>query len=131
VGNDEDNIQFDCTLWNDRGKADLSTMQGNSVSFPTANQAQINLNGLGQDPLEFKIGGIKWNANITIDDSNPSQPTATVNITHTCYPAHTVKVNGMTVYDKQPLFNNTVYLLSCLTFLPQFNGSASATVPNH
>jgi len=131
VGNDEDNIQFDCTLWNDRGKADLSTMQGRFVSFPTGNQAQINLNGLGQDPLEFKIGGIKWNANITIDDSNASQPTATVNITHTCYPAHTVKVNGMTVYDQQPLFNNTVYLLSCLTFLPQVTRSASATVPNH
>lgn len=130
-GADEDNVQFDCLLWNDRGKADLGPMQGNSVSFPTGTQAQVNLNGLGQDPLEFKIGGIKWNATVTIDDSNRGQPTASVNITHTCYPAHIVKVNGGPVYCYQPAFNTTVYLVSCLTFLSQKTASSGpVTLPS-
>ncbi len=132
TGADEDNVQFDCFLWNDRGKADLSTMQGHSVTFPTSNQAQVNLNGLGQDPLEPKIGGIKWNATVTLNDANPNQPTAQVSITHTCYPAHIVKVNGTTIYSYQPGVNNTAYLLSCLTLLPQINASTGAvTVANH
>ncbi len=132
TGDDEDNLQFDCLKWNDRGKADLSTMQGHSVTFPAGNQAQVNLNGLGQDPLEPKIGGIKWNATVTLNDSNQNQPTAQVNITHTCYPAHIVKVNGTTIYSYQPPINNTAYLLSCLTVLPQTNASSSTVnVPTH
>lgn len=131
TGSDEDNVQFDCLKWNNRGKADTSTMQGNSVSFPTSTQARLNLFGSGQYPLEPKVGGIKWNATITVDDANSSQPTASVDITHTCYPAHIVKVNGTPVYSYQPFFNNTVYLLSCLTVLPQIHGTASLTVPSH
>jgi hypothetical protein len=132
TGADEDNVQFDCITWNDRGKADLSTMQGHTVTFPTSNQAQVNLTGLGQDPLEPKVGGIKWNATVTLNDTNSSQPTASVTITHTCYPAHIVKVNGTTVYSYQPGLNNTLYLLSCLTFVPQNTVSTGAVVvPSH
>lgn len=132
TGADEDNTQFDCSKWNDRGKADLSTMQGHTVTYPTNNQAQVNLTGLGQDPLEPKFGGIKWNATVTLNDVNASQPTATVSITHTCYPAHIVKVNGTTVYSYQPGVNTTTYLLSCLTFLPQNTVTTGAVpVPTH
>jgi hypothetical protein len=132
TGADEDNLQFDCLKWNDRGKADLSTMQGHSVSFPTSNQAQVNLTGLGQDPLEPKFGGIQWNATVTLNDANASAPTAQVSITHTCYPAHLVKVNGTTVYSYQPPHNNTAYLLSCLTLLKPVTGSTGAVpVPTH
>ncbi len=132
AGADEYNVQFDCLRWNDRGKADTSTMQGHSVTFPSANKAQVTLSGLGQDPLEPKIGGIKWNATITIDDSNPNQPTASVDITHTCYPAHIVKVNGTVVYSYLPPHNNTAYLLSCLTLFPQVHVTTPAVpVPSH
>ena len=135
AGADEDNVQFDCLKWNDRGKSDTSTFQGHSVSFPSGTQAQVNLSGLGQDPLEPKIGGIQWNATVTINDSNPNQPTATVDIMHTCYPAHIVKVNGTVVYSYLPPHNNTAYLLSCLLTLPLFpevHGATGAVpVPNH
>jgi hypothetical protein len=113
VGADEDNTQFDCHFWNDRGKADVATMQGHSISF-SGNQAVVTLSGSGQDPLEPKIGSIDWNATITLDSTDPSHPTAQVSITHTCYPAHIVKVNGVTLVDDQPRYNNTAYLAFCL-----------------
>jgi hypothetical protein len=132
VGADEDNSQFDCHYWNDRGKADVSTMQSHSVTFSGSNQAVVTLSGSGQDPLEPKIGGIKWNATITLDSTNPDNPTAQVSITHTCYPAHTVKVNGVTVIDDQPSYNNTAYLIACLTLLPQKTTTTGViSVPSH
>ncbi len=133
TGADEDNVQFDCVTWNDRGKADLSNMQGHSVTFfPGSNQAQVNLNGLGQDPLEPQIGGVKWNAIVTLNDANPSQPTAQVTITYTCYPAHIVKVNGQKVFEYIPTINNTAYVAACLLMLPQPTQTTGAVpVPTH
>ena len=117
AGADEDNSRDDCHFWNDRGKAVLTDMQSHSVAFPSSNRAVVSLSGKGQDPLEPKFGGIQWNATITLDSTDPNNPTAQVSITHTCYPAHIIKVNGVTLIDDRPnwLLNNTLYLIGCLT----------------
>lgn len=114
VGADEDNKQYDCLLWNDRGKANLTTMQTHSVSFPGGHQAVVTLSGLGQDPLEPQLGGIKWNGTITLDTTDPNNPTAQAAISHTCYPAHIVKVNGVTIIDDNKVTNTTGNLFKCL-----------------
>ena len=113
-GSDEDEVQSDCRFWNAKGEADNSTMKGVGASL--ARVSTVNLYGSGQDPLEPKFGGIKWNLTTTIDQTDPNKPQAFVSTgTQTCYPAHTVKVNGTTVYDSLPTLNNTVFLLTCLT----------------
>jgi hypothetical protein len=86
AGADEDNARFDCHFWNDRGQATTANMQSYSVTFPGSHQAVVTLSGSGQDPLEPQFGGIQWNATITLDTTNPSNPTAQATITHTCYP---------------------------------------------
>jgi len=117
VGADEDGIQYDCSLWNDRGEADNSVMRGVGVTFENP-ITQVNLYGLGQDPLEPKLGGvngIKWNLIISLDTTDPANPKAWVSGgTATCYPAHIVKVNGTKVFEQLPAYNNTAYLVGCL-----------------
>jgi hypothetical protein len=78
-GSDEDGAQYDCYLWNDKGHAATTNMQGKAVSYPMSTQAQVNLYGFGSNPLEFDPTGleqIRWNMTALIDDSNPNQPTA-------------------------------------------------------
>lgn len=133
TGADEDNVQFDCNLWNDRGQATTSTMQGHSVTF-SGNQAQVNLSGLGRNPLEAQVGGIQWDLNLVLDDTNASQPTVSGTLTHTCYPAHIVKINGQVIVDELPLLNNAAYLFECLRpfGLPQITKTINTVVvPAH
>jgi hypothetical protein len=128
-GADEDNIPDDCSFWNDKGEADNSTMRGVGMLPISGTLTSVNLYGSGQDPLEPKIGGIKWNMTISIDESNPNSPRVSVSGTHTCYPEHLIKVNGVTVYDVPPLFNNTVYLLGCLLGPQIIDASNPISVP--
>lgn len=114
AGADEDSNRNDCHFWNDRGKDSVTNMDYH-VIFIGSHQAQIGFSGLGQNPLEPQFGGITWNANITLNTADPSNPTADVSITHTCYPAHIVKVNGKPVYEYIPGPNNTFYVLGCLS----------------
>jgi hypothetical protein len=72
------------------------------VLFPYSTQAQVLFTGSGTNPLEAPRALITWQRNVIVDESNPVAPTAYVSFNHTCYPAHTVTVNGMTIYDKQP-----------------------------
>jgi len=131
TGADEDNTPYDCRLWNEKGQADTAQMQSHSVSF-SGHQAVVTLSGLGQDPLEPKLGGIKWNASISLDETNPSAPTAQFSITHTCYPAHIIKVNGVTIKDIPPRYNNTFYLIGCLTSPVQVTDTSDAVqIPTH
>jgi hypothetical protein len=127
TGADEDGIRYDCRFWNDWGQSSTSQMQQYNIAYPSSTQVKVGLLGLGQDPLEPKFGGIQWSVAVTIDDSNPSAPSAYVNYAHTCYPAHNVKVNGFVVYDSQrdigfPQQNTTGYLMNCLAFAPLVTG---------
>jgi hypothetical protein len=68
-----------------------------------------------------------------LDTTNSQAPTAFVNYSHTCYPAHQVKVNGIVIYSYQPLRNDPDYLFECLTL---HNGTVTGhtspvTVPTH
>jgi hypothetical protein len=58
--------------------------------------------------------------NVVVDETDPTAPKAYVNFNHTCYPEHTVKVNGVTIYDKPPAYNNIGYITACLTQAPGF-----------
>lgn len=117
-GADEDGIPDDCYHWNKSGKAETGFMQDYGVQFPGFPNVIVNLHGLGQDPLEPRIGGIQWDMNVEITNNS-----AVVHYDHTCYPAHQVKVNGTVVYSYLPSHNNTAYLVGCLTnLLPRVVG---------
>jgi hypothetical protein len=120
TGADEDNIQYDCVRWNDRGHGDTSQMNVlPPVSFPSATQAQVELVGATANPLEPPAGDtIAWDMRVVIDDSNPSAPTAIVNYNHTCYPAHIVKVNDRKVYEFIPQYNGLDTIAPCLYRVP-------------
>jgi hypothetical protein len=135
AGADEDNAPDDCHFWNRKGQGDVTNMQSHSVTFPGSNKAVVTLSGKGQDPLEPKFGGIQWNATITLDSTDPNNPTAQVSISHTCYPAHIIKVNGVTLLDDQPTFNNVFYLIGCLTDPTHVSWTTKTTgaipIPSH
>jgi hypothetical protein len=136
TGADEDEKQYDCNRWNDKGEDPNTTMLGSGVAFGNP-ITQVNLYGFGKNVLEpaFPGQGIKWNLTISLDTSNPAQPKAWVSGgTATCYPAHIVKVNGTKVWDQVPASynNNTAYLTACLSVpglavIP----STPAVVPSH
>ena len=72
---------------------------------------------------EHKTAGF-WLFAISINASNPAAVTAYVVGQHTCYPVHTVKVNGTVVYDSQrdigsPSSNSVAYIGTYLTAAPQ------------
>jgi hypothetical protein len=133
-GADEDNVEGDCWLWNDRGQASTSTLQGNSVTYPSNTQASVNLYGTATDPLEPSAfgSGIKWNITALLDSSSSSTPNLQLSYTHTCYPAHIVKVNGQIVYEYKPLHNALWYLFGCLTdVIPEISGTKNVAIPAH
>jgi hypothetical protein len=121
AGADEDGVANDCHFWNAYGWADNSSMNGLGVAYPTSTQEQVNFYGSGSNPLEVPLAQIRWNMTVTIDDSTPSAPWAAVDYTLSCYPAHIVKVNGVTVYDSQsstpkiPSSNGAGEISYCLT----------------
>lgn len=133
TGADEDNAQYDCHFWNDNGHATTANMQSYNVAFPGSHQAVVTLSGLGQDPLEVQFGGIQWQATITLNTTDPNNPTAQASFSHTCYPAHNVKVNGTELLDQQPQENDTSYLVKCLTGINSWTGRSSdvKSVPTH
>jgi hypothetical protein len=122
-GSDEDSRANDCYLWNAKGQGTTSLMGPSNViaSFgPPNSSTSVTFNGQAQNPLEPLSPSIKWGLTVTIDESNPSAPTAQVSGTHTCYPAHNVKVNGTVVYDSQrdynmPASNAGGYIAECLS----------------
>src|SRR5208283_192769 len=77
AGADEDKIQYDCQLWNDKDRASNSTMLGIGATWGNT-VTQINLYGSGSNPLESDMGAIKWNLVVSLDTTNPAQPTAQV-----------------------------------------------------
>jgi len=113
-GRDEDGRANDCYLFNESDFGSTTDMQGKGFSYPTNTQVELSLYGSTSNPLEPSLAKIRWNITVKIDDSNPSQPTAQVFYSHSCYPAHIVKVNGMRVYEFQPLVNSTAELRRCL-----------------
>jgi len=132
-GADEDNVQYDCHLWNNKGHADTGNMQNYSVSFPTATSTSVLLSGSAGNPLEPPGADISWAMLVNVDDTNKSSPTAYVVYSHTCYPAFNVKVNGTVIYDSQnigyPQSNMTAYIGPCLGGLGRIvNGQTSPVV---
>ena len=128
VGSDEDPTGFDCYLWNRKDQGDLTGMLpmdfhlvptfGSSPSIDT-----LSLTGSGTNPLEPLSPPIVWDIKVQIQNYNPTgstaNPFARVTGSHTCYPAHTLKVNNTVIYDSQdygfPLHNNFWYLAACLS----------------
>src|SRR6185437_11745297 len=114
-----------------------ATRQSYNVTFPANHKAVVTLSGLGQDPLELQLGGIQWNATITLDTTNPNNPTAQATITHICYPAHIVKVNGVIIINDMPgpTENTTPFVVKCLgdpTHLTWITTTSEVTsVPTH
>ena len=105
---DEDNISYDCHLFNAAKTAPASGFT-HSETYST-NQGQELFIGSAANPLESAAGPITWNMRTVIDATNPASPTAFVNYNHTCYPAHQVLVNGKTVYLYTPPSNTFAYI---------------------
>jgi hypothetical protein len=126
---DEDNIQNDCYLWNNKGKADPSGFTYD-VTFPYSNQGQVHFAGSSSNPLESQLARISWDMRTSITTSLTSSSTALVHYNHTCYPAHQIKVNGTVVYLYTPPRNDTTYLFNCLVLqLDKVTGSQSTATP--
>jgi hypothetical protein len=125
AGSDEDDAPGDCYKWNAKGQSATTNMGPSNVtlSYGLANSgASVTFTGSAKDPLEPQLvsPAISWNLTVTINESNPAAPTAQVSGSHTCYPAHIIKVNGTVVYDSlrdygMPARNTTQYLAECLT----------------
>ncbi len=134
TGADEDERSYDCRLWNAKGEDTNSGLGGVGVTFGNP-ITQVNVHGLGQNPLEVNPPGegVKWNLTISLDTTDPAHPKAWVSGgTATCYPAHIVKVNGTPVFEQRPTQNNTVYLGLCLFASGQpVVPSAPTVVPAH
>ena len=112
-GLDEDNVQYDCFVWNDKATASNSNwLLDHSVPFPT--QGQTRMYGTGNNPLEPSIGGISWDMRTLIDISNLDNIRAKVSYNHSCYPAHHVSVNNYPVYSYIPPRNDESFLFACL-----------------
>ncbi|MGO4883234.1 MAG: hypothetical protein ACLP59_20800 [Bryobacteraceae bacterium] len=112
---DEDGVYNDCYLANDIGHAGTSGMSI-TTSFKS-HAATAGLTGSISNPLPFFSFPISWNMAVNVNDSNAASPTAYVVASHTCYPAHTVSVNGTTIYSYVPTNNSTTYLTYCLSGL--------------
>jgi hypothetical protein len=113
-GADEDMQPSDCFVWNAAGHASTANMQfsGSPVFSPPV--ATVPFGGTAADPLELASPPIYWNMKVVINESNPAAPTAYVVASHTCYPAHIVKVNGTVIYNFQPVGNDIVTIGNCL-----------------
>ncbi len=126
---DEDGIAFDCRLWNNAGQATPNFSY--SSGYPGPHQVAEQFSGATSNPLENSLAAIQWNMIVTLDDTSPQGPTATLNYTHTCYPAHQVSVNGYTIYSYVPPSNSISYIFYCLTFPTNYTsltGTVGATV---
>ncbi len=110
---DEDGIPNDCYVWNNAGKAVPNFSY--DVSFPNAHQGQVHYTGSVSNPLESQLATIQWDMRTVIDATNPQAPKAYVNYTHTCYPAHQIKVNGAIVYSYFPVREDPNYIFNCLS----------------
>ena len=134
TGADEDEKQYDCNLWNDKSEADKKAMNGIAYAYDSMiNTAYLRFYGFGKDPLEPQppTVGIAWSLITSIVLSKANSTAQVTSGTHTCYPAHILKVNGVTIYDVQPSFNDIVRAGSCLASpsLP-ITPSLIKTVPN-
>jgi hypothetical protein len=100
-------------LENEFGFATTTGIGGATTTY-TASTITTEFTGLKNDPLEPQVpgAGINWDLKIAIDSSSN---TATVTGWNTCYPAQQIRVNGVLIYDSQPLTSTTAYLGACLT----------------
>ncbi len=102
-------------------------------SFPQAHVGVADTSGQASNPLESlaDLGPIRWSITTSINTSNPNNPTATVNYSHTCYPAHYVAVNGQTVYSYTPPDDSFGYISYCLLGAPLVIGSVPPVAVPH
>jgi hypothetical protein len=112
---DEDGLYNDCHLANEIGHAGTSGMNI-SVTFPDTDPytATVGMWGGAPDPLISYAWPITWNMAIFLDDAAVTAPTAYVVASHTCYPAHTVTVNGTVIYNYTPTDNSLATVTLCL-----------------
>lgn len=128
---DEDNVRYDCYLWNDYGH--IHQPFNYNVTYPAAHQETVQEQGSAYNPLESSLATIQWNMYTLVDDTNPSSPTAAVNYNHTCFPAHHIKVNGTVVYSYHPPREDTTYIGGCLLLHQNMIAGQTnpVTVPSH
>jgi hypothetical protein len=109
---DEDGVALDCFLWNNAGQAVPNF--SNNDTYPAAHKANVELTGSSSNPLAPLPAPIAWDMTTSIDGTSQQSPTASVTYTHTCYPAHQVKVNGQVVYLYIPPRNDVNFITNCL-----------------
>ena len=105
----------DCFLRNAIGKAQPTGWTLNATVYPS--RASVTMSGKSQNPLSYKIGNIQWSMITNIDVGSN---TGSVTYTHTCYPAHQVRVANTTLYSypgpsDTAFSNSSTYIVKCLT----------------
>jgi hypothetical protein len=121
----------DCYLRNAIGKASTDGWLISPTVNPSA--ASVTMTGTGQNPLSIPFGSIKWNMTTQI---NVGSNTGFVIYSHTCYPAHQVKVANTTLYsypspDNTSFNNSTAYIAGCLTGVLSQVSDTSPTMTIH
>jgi hypothetical protein len=114
---DEDGIPEDCYLWNKSGRDDPSGYQQQTTVNPSG--GTVHFWGAGANPLETLavLAPIRWDVSVTISGN---QASGTVDVT--CFPAHTIKVNGKEIYKKVPDRADATYIDLCLSgIFPHIN----------
>ena len=96
----------DCYLRNEVGKADPSSWTYNATVNPSG--ALVTMKGESQNPISTpKIGSIKWNMTVHVD---AVANTGYVEYSHSCYPAHQVRVGNTNLYVYPPPSNSLAYI---------------------
>jgi len=74
-----------------------------SVIHPSASVVTATIEGKVSNPMIPNAPPIHYKATVTIDRSNPSQPTYTVSGTSCEFPAYEIYINGQQVYHFDPV----------------------------
>lgn len=117
---DYDGVTNDCYKWTGDGHA-IFGQNGNYANLttsPGSHNIVTNFSGQASNPLQKpSVGGIRWNVSVTVNKTTGNSTHAFVSGSVSCYPSHTVVVNGITAgYYNAPINPSNVYVVNCLAF---------------
>jgi len=126
----DDSVLEDCFELHERATASNSGLTI-AATWTSDSSVQIMAVGEGANPLVFGAPSISYNLNITVDDSNPSAPTFTLDGSHDCFPGYEVFLNGSSVYGLLPTSSNEIIIAGCLAGIGSISPSVGPTsLPN-
>lgn len=72
---------------------------------------------------------IRWDVTYSINATNPTYPSYSLQYNHTCYPAFEAYIGSQFVYGYKPWSNNAIFVSGCLLgAIPHVTGTAIGAV---